>query len=186
MCKIGIPMKESCKLPEIYYNEEKEVNAMEHKKVRLAGQADLERIMEIYAHARRFMAENGNPTQWKDGYPAREMLEEDIRLQQLYVVEREQVCGVFMFVIGDDPTYAYIEGSWGSNTPYGVIHRIAGIGGGIFAAALQFCEKQIDHLRIDTHADNKPMQHAVEKAGFVRRGIIYVADGTSRIAYDRM
>lgn len=159
---------------------------MSNKKIRRAKPADLDRILEIYRLARQFMVENGNPTQWKDGYPAHEMLEEDIRLQRLFVVETDQVCGVFMFNIGNDPTYSYIEGSWGSNEPYGVIHRIAGVGGGIFESALEYCAQQIHHLRIDTHADNKPMQHLVEKAGFTRRGIIYVADGTPRIAYDRL
>lgn len=159
---------------------------MEIKKIRRAQPADMERILEIYEIARNFMAENGNPTQWKDGYPQQEMLEEDIQRERLYVVESSQICGVFMFTVGDDPTYAYIDGSWCSDEPYGVIHRIAGVGGGIFDAALEFCTAQIHHLRIDTHADNKPMQHVVEKAGFSRRGTIYVADGTPRIAYDRV
>ena len=159
---------------------------MTNKTIRRASLADMERIMEIYAIARKFMADNGNPTQWKDGYPQREMLEEDIRLEQLYVVEAHDICGVFMFTLGDDPTYTYIDGAWSSTEPYGVIHRIAGVGGGVFAAALEYCAGVIHHLRIDTHEDNKPMQHAVEKAGFSRRGIIYVADGTPRIAYDRV
>jgi hypothetical protein len=30
------------------------------------------------------------------------------------------------------------------------------------------------------------MQHVVEKHGFSRRGIIYIADGTPRIAYERI
>lgn len=38
-------------------------------------------------------------------------------------------------------------------------------------------------LRADTHADNKVMQHLLEKNGFVRCGNITLADGTSRIAY---
>ena len=131
------------------------------------------------------MAENGNPTQWHSGYPKRELLELDISLGRLYVVIRDnEICGVFVFFVGDDPTYSYIEGSWRSNAPYGVIHRIAGIGGGIFTAALAFCKDRISHLRIDTHANNRPMQHVVEKAGFSRRGIIYVEDGSPRIAYD--
>lgn len=159
---------------------------MGNKKIRLAMQTEMERILEIYEYARAFMAENGNPTQWKVGYPSRDMLEEDIRLGRLFVVEAERVVGVFMFIIGDDPTYAYIEGSWGAEEPYGVIHRIAGIGGGVFEATLEYCTEQIRHLRIDTHADNKPMQHVLNKAGFTRRGVIYVADGTPRIAYDRI
>lgn len=144
-------------------------------------------ILDIYAQARRFMAENGNPTQWGNHHPAQEVLEEDIALNRLYVVEGpEWLCGVFMFAVGNDPTYDYIEGNWRSSAPYGVIHRIAGVGGGVFAVALNYCSGIIGHLRIDTHADNKPMQHVVEKAGFSKRGIIYVDDGTPRIAYDRI
>ena len=160
---------------------------MAQKNVRLAVQADLERILGIYAWARRFMAENGNPSQWGTTHPARHILEADIQKERLYVVtEADCICGVFMFQIGDDPTYAHIEGSWRSDTPYGVIHRIAGIGGGILNAALGYCSGVIDHLRIDTHADNKPMQRSIEKAGFSKRGIIYVEDGSPRIAYDRI
>ena len=153
--------------------------------IRPVEQNNLEEILEIYRQARQFMVENGNPTQWKDGYPQRELLEADIRENQLYGVWRDGIlCGAFVFFVGDDPTYAYIEGSWRKETPYGVIHRIAGIGGGVFHAALEFAKTKTDHLRIDTHADNKPMQHLVEKAGFSPRGTIYVADGTARIAYD--
>ena len=160
---------------------------MSKKRIRLAMETDLDEILKIYAQARRFMAENGNPTQWGQHHPARHILEDDIRLNRLYVVEAgEELRGVFMFQVGNDPTYAYIEGGWRSSSPYGVIHRIAGVGGGVFAAVLAYCSGIIGHLRIDTHADNKPMQHVVEKAGFSRRGIIYVEDGTPRIAYDRI
>ena len=160
---------------------------MMNKRVRLAVQTDMEEILKIYAYARQFMAENGNPTQWGQNHPAQNILEEDIRLNRLYVVEAtDGLRGVFMFQVGDDPTYTYIEGSWRSGAPYGVIHRIAGVGGGVFATALEYCSGIIGHLRIDTHADNKPMQHVVEKAGFSKRGIIYVEDGTPRIAYDRI
>lgn len=160
---------------------------MEKKKIRLAKEADLSVILEIYETARKFMVENGNPTQWINGYPRPEMLLNDMALNRLYVVEEaETIKGVFVFFVGNDPTYAYIEGSWRSDAPYGVIHRIAGVGGGIFTTALEYCLGQIDHMRIDTHEDNKPMQHVVEKAGFCRRGIIYVEDGTPRIAYDRI
>lgn len=160
---------------------------MKEYEIRRAVPADMEEILKIYAIARRFMAENGNPTQWAGGYPQREQLEADIQRCALYVVTAENVIrGVFFFAIGDDPTYAEIEnGRWRSTAPYGVIHRIAGDGsGGIFSACLTFCREQIGHLRIDTHRDNHPMQHVVEKHGFIRRGIIHVADGSPRIAYD--
>lgn len=162
---------------------------MRKYEIRRAEPTDLGRILEIYAFARSFMAANGNPTQWGDGYPKREMLEEDMKNRCLYVVtEEEMIRGVFYFVIGDDPTYGRIDGGhWRSDTPYGTVHRIAGDGsGGIFGACLDFCKTQIPHLRIDTHRDNTVMQHVVEKHGFSPRGVIYVADGSPRIAYDRI
>ena len=75
---------------------------------------------------------------------------------------------------------------WESDAPYGTIHRIASCGrGGVFEACLAYCLGITRHLRIDTHHDNKVMQHVVEKHGFTRRGIIYIADGSPRIAYER-
>ena len=162
---------------------------MRNYAVRPATAEDMNRILEIYAIARKFMAQNGNPTQWGTSHPEEAVLWEDISQESLFVVtEGSVIRGVFYFALGDDPTYAHIEqGSWRSDTPYGTIHRIAGDGsGGVFGACLAYVEKLSNHIRIDTHADNKPMQHVVEKYGFSRRGIIYVADGSPRIAYDRI
>ena len=39
------------------------------------------------------------------------------------------------------------------------------------------------NIRVDTHRDNKVMQHILTKQGFQRCGIIYVKNGTERIAY---
>ena len=47
---------------------------------------------------------------------------------------------------------------------------------------VQTCSLPI--LRIDTHADNLPMQGASMKAGFERAGVVYVSDGTPRVAFD--
>lgn len=155
--------------------------------VRKAALSDLPRLLEIYAHARRFMAENGNPTQWKNEYPWADMLVENIRKGNQYaLLDNSRVCGSFVFLIGPDPTYEYIEdGVWRSDAQYGTIHRLASDGtGGIFAATLRFCRGLCPHIRVDTHRDNHPMRHLAEKHGFHRCGIIYVEDGTPRIAFD--
>lgn len=55
---------------------------------------------------------------------------------------------------------------------------------GVAAAMFAFAKERIDHLRIDTHQDNLPMQGAIAKAGFERAGIVYVSDGTPRVAFD--
>lgn len=154
--------------------------------VRKALAGDMPRILEIYAFARRFMAETGNPNQWGKTNPPESQLWQDIDEGQLYVVEDEGIHGVFFLGFDEDPTYAEIyEGSWLSDGPYGTIHRIAGDGsGGIVGTAVAFAKSKTRHLRIDTHEDNKVMQHVVEKHGFLRRGIIYIADGSPRIAYE--
>ena len=155
--------------------------------IRKAQREDLPRIEEIYAYARKFMAENGNPNQWGNTTPQTSLLEDDIAKGDLYVQTHDNVIhGVFYFYIGPDPTYGEIEdGQWRSNTPYGTIHRIAGDGsGGVLAAAVAFGKERINHIRIDTHHDNKIMQHAVAKQGFRRSGIIHLENGSPRIAYD--
>ena len=91
-------------------------------------------------------------------------------------------------MIGKDKSYEKITGSWLLDTEYGVIHRVASDGKipKIMDKVVAFCEKQIPHLRIDTHEDNKVMQHLIEKNGFKKCGIVYVEDGTERFAYEKI
>lgn len=157
--------------------------------VRRAQWEDLPKIEEIYASARIFMAANGNPDQWGKTNPPRSRLEQDIEEGNLYVLSSDGcIHGVFAFILGVDPTYGTVYGgSWRSDAPYGTIHRVAGDGsGGIFAACVAWCLTQCSHLRVDTHRDNLPMQRAIRRAGFQKCGIIHIADGSPRIAYDRI
>lgn len=155
--------------------------------IRYAQMEDLERIKDIYAFARDFMAKTGNPNQWGKNTPAVQQLVQDIQENKLFVIcENDLIHGVFYFWIGPDPSYSHIEeGAWRSDTNYGAIHRIAGDGsGGILRSAVSYARAQINHLRIDTHHDNKVMQNALAKQNFQPCGIVYMADGSPRIAYD--
>ena len=155
--------------------------------IRKAEKTDLPAIETIYAGARIFMEEHGNPTQWSGGYPSRTLLEQDIEKEKLYLVcECTEIRGVFYFAVEADPTYAVIlEGSWNADQSYGVIHRIAGDGsGGILRTAVRYALNQSGYVRIDTHEDNYVMQNALSRLGFIRCGIIYIEDGSPRIAYD--
>ncbi len=156
--------------------------------VRPARSEDLERLMDIYAAARSFMAHHGNPHQWGDGYPRRELVAEDVALGRSYVIEGEDgaVHATFFFAPGPDPTYQVIQnGAWPDDAPYGVIHRVAGDGQvrGVLAAAVAFARTRCGRIRMDTHADNTVMQRALEKNGFTRCGIIRLENGDPRIAY---
>ena len=160
--------------------------------IRNSREDDLDRMLEIYAYAREQMKLHGNPTQWIT-YPERDLLEYDIRLGRSYVLESEgKVCGTFVFVTGDDPSYGIIEdGAWLNDHPYGTIHRIASDGTqrGILSEAVDFAFERVADIRIDTHGDNKVMQNALAKLGFAKCGTIYciddVSDHSPRIAYQK-
>ena len=159
--------------------------------IRLTTYADIDSLMAIFAHARTQMVADGNPTQWGDGYPSREQIESDIQRGVSYIVEHNgQPCATFVFIIGKDPTYAYIEdGKWLDDTlPYGTIHRIASNGEqrGVFHSVLNWCSAQCPNIRIDTHRDNARMIHLIEQAQFTRCSIIYTRDNSPRIAYQRV
>ena len=150
---------------------------------------DLPRVMDIYEYAREQMRLNGNPDQWRDTNPTEVAIRNDIENKNSYVIERDGViCGVFSFIIGEEPTYKVIDGKWMCDGVYGTIHRLAsgGIINGVFDLCLNFCESKISNIRIDTHRDNKIMQHLIEKNGFEMCGIIYVDDGSPRIAYQKV
>ena len=158
--------------------------------IRPAEEADLPRILEIYSEARAYMRANGNASQWSGAYPGEEIVRADLAEGRSYVVdEGGELLGVFCFFCGDDPTYAKIDGAWLNDAPYGVIHRIAvganahrkGVASRCFAFAMERC----GNLKIDTHADNLPMQHALAKNGFRHCGTIYLENGDPRLAYQK-
>lgn len=157
--------------------------------IRVATFADLPRILDIYAEAREFMRQNGNPNQWWDYHPAESILRDDIPKRQLYICEQDGNIGaVFAYIQGPDPTYIRIEdGQWLNDEPYGVIHRIAVChrGQGLVAQCFDWALSQCPNLRIDTHRDNIPMQRALEKHGFQYCGIIHIFNGDERIAFHK-
>lgn len=159
-------------------------------RIRKAVKADLPAIFEIYAHARKFMAENGNPNQWGNIKPRQELVESDIEKGISYVCEQGgEILGVFAFIPGEDPTYKIIyEGEWLSDEPYAVIHRIAS--SGKVKGTGEFCIKwalsQYGNVRIDTHEQNTVMRHLLSKLGFTCCGIIHLEDGDERLAFQKI
>lgn len=157
--------------------------------IRLAATEELPLLLPIYDAARAYMRENGNMHQWIGGYPSAEVLAEDIRLRRLYLcVEGDEILAVFCYFEGVDPTYLRIDGAWQNDLPYGVVHRIAvtahrrGVASFCYAWAYEKCH----NLKIDTHADNIPMQKSLLKNGFAYCGIIYLANGDPRYAYQKV
>ena len=154
---------------------------------------DLNDILEIYDEARSFMIQTGNPNQWATRrHPPESVVRADIEAKKLYICKTDenlQAVGVFFYDFGEriEPTYNRIKGEWISGEIYGVVHRIAtktavkGVGTFCLNWAFQKC----NHLRIDTHADNKVMQNLLTKLGFTECGIINLENGDERIAYEK-
>ena len=75
--------------------------------------------------------------------------------------------------------------------PLKVVHRIAtdGTVKGTGSFCLQWACDQHPHQRIDTHPDNAPLRHVLEKLGFVECGTIYVdahEKHSPRVAYEHV
>lgn len=145
--------------------------------VRKAIENDLARCLEIYANAREYMRQNGNPDQWGTEYPYDYLIKEDIELGRLFVVDCDgSVEGVFLMESGPDETYLEIEGEWLNDEPYYVIHRIASSGKakGVVNLAVEYALQFSNNVRIDTHEKNLTMQKVLTKIGFKPCGTIYV------------
>ena len=148
-------------------------------------------IMSVMAAAKQIMRQSGNMQQWGEGYPSEAVIRADMEKAGGYVIEDEgRVAGYFAFLPSPEPTYARIyEGEWLDDVrPYHVVHRIASYPEvhGVFSSIMDFCFRHDSNIRIDTHRANTIMQHNVTKHGFSYCGIIYLASGDERLAYQRL
>lgn len=156
-------------------------------KIRKAALSELAAVMQVIDKARLQMRRDGNATQWSNDYPQLQLMAEEITRGHCYIaLYEDRIVATFCLVEGPDPTYTSIEGAWLNDAPYHVIHRMASDGSlrGVGSRCIEWCRRQCGtDLRIDTHADNHRMQWVVARAGFTRCGIIYVSDGSPRLAY---
>ena len=153
------------------------------RQVRPARKADLPAVMDVLEAARGIMRASGNLLQWTGGYPSEEVIRADIdRKTGFVVVDDGTVVAYFAFVPSPEPTYAVITGgAWlDDEAPYHVIHRIGSLpdAHGIFRAIMDWCVGRDPNLRLDTHRDNRIMQHCILQYGF-----IFLASGDERLAY---
>ena len=143
--------------------------------IRKATMNDLPDILAIYAYARKYMKEHGNPDQWRDSYPPVSLTTQDIQSDCLYVCiiqieEDEQIGGVFYFHREEDPDYQTIDGSWLK---------------GVATFCLNWAYEQFPNIKIDTHDDNIPMQHLLVKLGFTCCGHTTLQNGDIRLIYQK-
>ena len=159
--------------------------------IREAKPTDIPEIIQVMEVAKKIMRSSGNMHQWGDGYPSDAVLLSDMEKHGGFVIEDTgRIIGYFAFLPSPEPTYSKIyEGEWQDDVQsYHVIHRIASYPDvhGIFSIIMDFCFSRDANIRIDTHKDNNIMQHNIEKHGFTYCGIIYLANGDERLAYQKM
>lgn len=166
--------------------------------IRRTRKEDIAAIMPIFDEARKTIAALGID-QWQNGYPSREVIEGDVEKAQSYCVIKEgEIIATFALIDDGEPTYDKIfDGNWltgDGKEHYFAIHRVAisvkSRGSGISSQIIDFCadkarESGRSSLRIDTHKGNVVMRRMLEKNGFVYCGIIYLADGDERVAYEK-
>ena len=168
--------------------------------IRPAVPADLPALRPVFEAAKGIMRADGNHDQWSaPGFPDDSLLLRDIARGGGFVIESSVMPGLtghlaaprivayFALLPSPEPTYDVIDGAWLTDEPYGVIHRMASYPEvhGIFSTIIDYAALRFAHLRIDTHRDNRIMQHLIEKHGFTYCGIIWLEDGTERLAYER-
>ncbi len=156
--------------------------------IRKATAEDIDDILKIMDAARQIMRSSGNLYQWTDGYPSADVILGDIEKGGGYVVEDDKKkVAYFAFLPAPEPTYEHIyQGRWlEDDRPYHVIHRMASYPNvhKCFHDILIYCLTINPNIRIDTHRDNGIMQHNILKHGFTYCGIIYLANGDERLAY---
>ena len=158
--------------------------------IRKATYQDIPVLMEIFRSARGIMRESGNMNQWNDAYPSEEIIRKDIAGGVSYVLCEDdgRIIATMAFIPGPDPTYSVIyEGAWPDESPYHVIHRIAVAepGHGAARRLLDWGFEQTTCIRIDTHKDNVIMHHILRRYGFTHCGVILLANGDPREAYQK-
>ena len=163
---------------------------------RQAKISDLDQIVEIIELSKKYLKET-KVDQWQDGYPSKEDLRRDIESGNSYVLtNKDEIVATTVISLDGESTYNSIfTGEWITNDEYIVMHRVAVHdkykGKGIFKELIKEAEslalnKGIFSIKIDTHRDNISMQGAVVKNDFKRCGIIYLGDGSERIAFEKV
>lgn len=157
--------------------------------IRKAQLDELDEIMKLFATAKKFMVQTGNPNQWDDTYPTATHIRTDIENGTFYVcvAEGELACG-FAMIYGEDPWYVTIEGQWLNQEPYAAVHRMASAGRvkGMAKFCLDWAVQEAGNIKIDTFIENEVMKALLVKLGFTYCGLIGIPGVGHGAAFQRV
>ena len=160
--------------------------------IRRATINDLNGVFEIYNDAvEKFAVEK--TYQWVKGYPSIETFKNDLEVNNVFVVIKENnIVGVMTVLTEDELDYNEIEGSWLNCEKYFTVHRIAvkkeALGMGIGSMMIEYVKKLaadrgIYNIKIDTHKLNFYMKRLLEKRGFKLCGFIKLRNKNFDLRY---
>ena len=158
--------------------------------------SDIDRIMDIIKQAQVYLKKKG-VDQWQDNYPNFDVIKDDIEKGKGYVLELDgKVVATVAVSYNDEKTYEKIyDGKWITEGDYAVIHRIAvddnykgrRLSSIIISEIEKMCLKRNIHsIKIDTHKQNESMKKMLNNNGFKYCGIIYLENGSERVAYEKV
>lgn len=138
---------------------------------------------------------NDGSTQWQDGYPNPDVLQNDLENKNGYVLlEGKTIIGYCAIIVNYEPEYLKIEGNWLTNSDFVVLHRLAlsenYLGKNLSKTIIEFVaifakNNTIFSIKADTNHDNIPMIKIFEKSGFSFCGIVHFR-GSPRRAYEKV
>lgn len=163
---------------------------------RKSTKQDINRIMDIIKQVQAYFKEQGID-QWQNNYPNTEVISKDVDSENSYVLLKDNniVATTVISFDGEETYNSIYEGNWISNDKYAVIHRVAvdntykglGLSHEIIKYAEKLClNKGVHSIKVDTHIENIPMKQSLKKSGFEYCGIIYLEDGSKRIAFEKI
>lgn len=160
---------------------------------RQAIEKDLDTICTIIDDAVSYMLAEGRQ-QWSRSYPARSHIAGDVANSCGYVLEDETgIVAYGAVVFTGEPAYEQLDGKWGTDGPYVVVHRLAvadrARGHGLSYIFMRETERLAlrngtHSFRIDTNFDNVQMLRLMTRLGFTYRGEITYSNGLRR-AFDK-
>lgn len=165
-------------------------------KLENADLSDVNEIMNIIKKA-QIHFKNQGINQWQNNYPNHQIIKDDIKDNNSYILKQDQIIiGTASVSFDGEETYETIyEGEWLSHDEYAVIHRMAvdfnQRGTGVASIFLKEIERLcinngIYSIKVDTHRENIPMQKLLLKNGYKECGIIYLKDKNERIAFEKI
>ena len=158
--------------------------------------SDIDEIMNIIKVAQEDFKSKGID-QWQNNYPNADIIKEDIKNDNSYVLKEEgKIIGTTALFFDGERDYDTIyDGEWLSHGDYGVVHRMAidfnyrgtGLALILLNKLEELCrENGIYSMKVDTHRENIPMSKLLLKNGYKECGWIYLQDGNKRIAFEKL